>query len=345
MNFYPLIKKTLFHFDPETAHDFSLKMMASHPFIGDVMGREASSNDYSLKVGNNRWMFPVGLAAGLDKNGACIDFLSRLGFGAVEVGTVTPKPQIGNEKPRLWRYPQEASLRNRMGFNNSGAQSFANNISTYHGNTPVGVNIGKNKVTPDDMAYSDYQSLYEKFKNDCDYIVINVSSPNTPGLREHQSKEGLENILKHISREEGDCDLYVKIAPDINEGSISDVVELVKKYDLTGLVATNTTIMEDRGPGGVSGKLLYEKARTIRMKCLEHLKETPEIEFIGVGGFSNFAQLLEYWRSGGKAVQVYSSFIFQGPQLLQDVQDGLDIFFKKYQVSNFEDFLHAVMEK
>lgn len=340
---YRILKKILFQLDAERAHDFTIKLAHGFPAVSSFLGRSLSQN-FSLKVSNNTWTFPVGLAAGLDKNAYAYDFFQGVGFGAVEVGTVTPKAQAGNDKPRLFRYIEEESIRNCMGFNNEGLSALLKNLSVIGlRNSPLGVNIGKNKLTSDDMAHEDYAILFHALKNKCDYIVINVSSPNTPGLREHQTKDGLEVILKNLNYK-NEVDLFVKIAPDIELTSVKDICELVKKYNLSGIVATNTTIMPDRGNGGVSGKLLFDKARTVRKKCLEILKEDSKRSLIGVGGFSDFEQMKEYWRSGGSALQIYSSFIFQGPEILKDVERKISKDYQKFQVNNFEDYLLALRE-
>lgn len=341
---YNLLKKILFKLDAEKAHDLTINLAHLLPAISPLLGRN-SSDKFSLKVANNTWSFPVGLAAGLDKNAYAFDFFQGLGFGAVEVGTVTPKPQTGNDKPRLFRYIEEESIRNCMGFNNQGLSGLLENLKTITTrNIPLGINIGKNKTTNDDLAHEDYAVLYHALNNKCDYIVINVSSPNTPGLREHQTKDGLETILKKLDYK-NEVDLFVKIAPDIELSSITDICELVKKYGLTGIVATNTTIMPERGIGGVSGQLLYNKADLIRKRCIEVLKEDPQRNLIGVGGFSSFEQMKNYWQSGGRALQIYSSFIFQGPEILKNIQRRLLNDFEEYQVKNFEEYLEAIRKE
>lgn len=342
---YNLIKKILFKFDAENAHDLAINFAHTFPFVADLISEKSNDDKHAIKVANNTWSFPVGLAAGLDKNAYAYDFFSKLGFGAIEVGTVTPIAQSGNEKPRLFRYIEEESIRNCMGFNNLGIENLIINISKINKRgVPLGVNIGKNKVTSEELAHEDYRVLYEKLKNKCDYVVINVSSPNTPGLRDHQTKSGLENILKNIDYKK-EVDLFVKIAPDITSDAIVDICELVKEYNLSGIVATNTTIMPERGAGGVSGKLLFERSKFIRNKCLEVLREDPVRELIGVGGFSHFEQMKDYWKMGGKSLQIYSSFIFQGPQILNDISKKLLEEYRHYQVSNFEEYLIALRKE
>jgi len=341
---YNLFKPIAFSLDAEFVHDQTISLLSKNGHWGRFLGRQSSPYDMSLKVGSQIWNFPVGLAAGLDKNGQCYDFFDGLGFGAVEVGTVTPKPQIGNPKPRLFRYPDEESLRNCMGFNNLGGEFMLETVSRIRGRrAPLGINIGKNKLTADELAHEDYQSLYNKFKTIADYIVVNVSSPNTPGLREHQSRDGLESILKSLDRKKDDVDLFVKISPDMNIDSVTDVVEVAQKYNATGIIGTNTTIMEDKGVGGVSGKLLFEKSKLMRSKCLEAMAQT-DLEFIGVGGFSSLDEIVDYWKQGGRALQIYSSFIFQGPQILKDISDGIIELMELHRVNSLEDLILSIRE-
>ena len=327
--------------DAERAHDLTIALMHKYPLFSKVLAKEIDHR-LTLKVGSLNWKSPVGLAAGLDKNALAYDFLSHIGFGAVEVGTVTPRPQAGNEKPRLFRYPEEKSLRNCMGFNNEGSAFLLNEVQKIrYRNTPLGINIGKNKLTADDKAQEDYAYLYNLYKDVADYIVINVSSPNTPGLRSHQTKEALATIFNELDHKKSNVDLYVKIAPDIEEDEIKAVCETAKKYDLTGVVATNTTIMPERGVGGISGDLLYNKAKNVRRSCIDILKEVEELEFIGVGGFSNYEQLKDFWKDGGKAIQLYSSFIFNGPKMLSDINNDILFDIQKHGVKDISELIES----
>ncbi|EPZ49272.1 dihydroorotate dehydrogenase (fumarate) [Bacteriovorax sp. BAL6_X] len=319
---YSLARNFLFKLDAEDAHDLTIDLMEKFPVISEIFP-SYRRNNLKLKIGNNIWATPIGLAAGLDKNCRGYQFLSNLGFGAVEVGTVTPRAQAGNPRPRLFRYIEEESIRNCMGFNNEGGEFLKNQVRLAQRSIPLGVNIGKNKDTPDELAYEDYASLYQDFKELADYIVINVSSPNTPGLRSHQTRESLEKIFSALERKEGEVDLYLKISPDIDEDEIDSIIKVANDYKLTGIIATNTTIMQERGVGGISGKLLLNKARDIRKACLTKMKDYPNLEFIGVGGFSSYEDVMDYWCDGGKFLQVYSAFVFQGPKLLQDLNKAI----------------------
>lgn len=329
--------------DAEAAHELTIHSMKA---FGRFLPDQKVDPRFSLKVMGMNFKNPIGLAAGLDKNAEAIDFMTHLPFGFVEVGTVTPKGQVGNEKPRLFRYVEEESLRNRMGFNNQGAEAVLKNLlkANKRGKI-VGVNLGKNKLTSNDEAPADYSYLYQKFAPHADYLVINVSSPNTPGLRDLLKDAGLRQIFEAVDSERKKISkpLLVKVSPDMALEELASVVGLVNEYKLDGIIATNTTIMKERGEGGVSGKLLTAKARATREFLLKEIKNTnSSCELIGVGGISNFADLMDFWRAGGKLAQIYSGFVFQGPPLLYQVESELAQEFKKRGVKTFEEFLHSV---
>lgn len=343
--FYPYFKNLAFKVDAEVAHELTLKSMR---LLGPWVNNTPTDPRFKLQAMGLNFKSPLGLAAGLDKNASAINFLSYLPFSFIEVGTVTPLPQSGNPKPRLWRYVEEESLRNCMGFNNAGAALVLKNIQNSDRREKVlGVNLGKNKVTPNEHAYSDYASLYETFAPHADYLVINVSSPNTPGLRDLLQDQGLRDIFEAVSekRKAKKKPLLVKISPDMQHTELDSVVNLVKEFELSGIIATNTTIMPERGAGGISGKLLLEKSRATRKYLLSALKETPEIELIGVGGFSGYEDLLDFWRDGGRLVQLYSAFVFQGPKVLFDIEKRLSEDMDQRGVSTFADFLSSLNSK
>lgn len=339
---YPFFKSIAFKFDPELAHELTLKAMKHlSPWVENT----PTDPRFRLNAMGLSFKSPIGLAAGLDKNAEAIGFLSYLPFGFIEVGTVTPLAQKGNEKPRLFRYPKEESLRNSMGFNNHGMDKILHNVQNANRREKIlGVNLGKNKVTENVDAPNDYAVLYEKFAPHADYLVINVSSPNTPGLRDLLQDKGLREIFAAVNarRIHDNKPLLVKVSPDMSEEELLSVVELVKEYKLTGIIATNTTIMPEKGPGGVSGKLLFEKAKKTRSFLLKQLKTHPEIELIGVGGFSSYEEIKEYWREGGKLVQLYSAFVFQGPKLLFDIEKKLATDMEKAKAASFEEFLSSL---
>lgn len=340
---YKLFKTAAFQLDPEFIHEHSMDFLGMFPGLSSsLFGKVELGDRFSLNVGGNKWPFPVGLAAGLDKNAMAINFFSQLPLGAVEVGTVTPKPQPGNDKPRLFRYVGEESLRNRMGFNNDGADALLERIQKSNSNGRLlGVNLGKNKVTPAEKACDDYATLYKSFAPVADYLVVNVSSPNTPGLRDLQGEEEMDRIFEALAplRKEVSVPLYLKIAPDLSDEGVLSLVEISKKHSLTGLIATNTTIMEERGPGGISGRLLAAKSKNVREKILQALKETPDIELIGVGGVSSSRDLFEFWQAGGKVMQVYTAFIFQGPGLLHDMYKDVNKLLKVNGAKSLQELL------
>lgn len=341
--FYPYFKKIAFKVDPEIAHELTLKSMR---LLGPWINNVPSDPRFKLQAMGLTFKGPVGLAAGLDKNATAINFLSHFPFSFIEVGTVTPLAQSGNPKPRLFRYIGEESLRNCMGFNNDGAAAVLKNIQNAERREKIlGVNLGKNKITPNENAYSDYATLYEIFAPHSDYLVINVSSPNTPGLRDLLQDRGLRDILVAVSekRKIFKRPLLVKVSPDMTHQELDSVVALAVEFELSGIIATNTTIMPERGPGGVSGKLLYEKSRATRKYLLNALKETPEIELIGVGGFSSYEDLLDFWADGGRLVQLYSAFVFQGPKFLFEIERRLAADMDRLKVSSFEEFRRSLM--
>lgn len=337
---YPLFKNIAFKLDAEIAHEMTIKSMH---LLGPWVNNTPTDPRFSVEAFNLNFLGPIGLAAGLDKNAEAINFLTYLPFGFIEVGTVTPLPQSGNPKPRLFRYIEEESLRNCMGFNNAGAEVVLKNIQNSNSRDKIlGVNLGKNKITSNELAQNDYASLYEKFAPVSDYLVINVSSPNTPGLRDLLQDRGLREIFEAVTSKRKVCPrpLLVKVSPDMTEDELTSVVELVREFKLNGIIATNTTIMPERGAGGVSGKLLFEKSRETRKFLLGLLKETPEIELIGVGGFSCYEDCLDFWKMGGKLIQVYSSFVFQGPRLLFEIEKRLAEDMTANNIKSFEEFRH-----
>ena len=276
----------------------------------------------------------MGLAAGLDKNAKALGFFSNIGLGALEVGTVTPLPQEGNLKPRLFRYPDIHSLRNSMGFPNDGMDIIERRIASFRGSSkntiPIGINLGKNRDTPMRQAFRDYQILYDRFDPLADYLVINISSPNTPGLLKLQQKKELERILDSLSdsRRDYPCPLFIKVAPDIDRQALKELVAIGEKYHLSGLIATNTASMESYGAGGMSGEILKEKANQTRKMALALTKDSP-LEIIGCGGISSFEDILEFWKEGGHIVQIYTALIYKGPSLLREIKDKIDQLMKE----------------
>lgn len=345
---YNLFKQLAFQIDPEKAHHLSIQFASRFPALArGLLAEDIDDEKYHVSLAGQEWIFPVGLAAGLDKNAEALSFFSEIGFGAIEVGTVTPLAQAGNPRPRLWRYPKIESLRNAMGFNNLGMDQVFDHIQCQpRPRCPLGVNLGKNKATPPEQAASDYRKLYTKFAPLADYLVINVSSPNTPGLRNLQGQDELRSILSSLGqpRQELSKPLFVKISPDINPDDIQGIVAVTQEFNMTGLIATNTTIVEELGPGGISGQLLKEKAKFIRTETLRYARNTG-LEVIGVGGISTYEDLVEFWKMGGRVVQIYTSFIYHGPALLKAIKDRIDQDLNKFSLRNVEALISHYKEK
>ncbi len=339
---YSLLRNLAFKFDPETAHHLFSTLYQKAPFLISPFFKPIElSNKYQVNSKNLNWNFPVGLAAGFDKDGLVTLPLAQMGFGSIEVGTVTPEPQMGNPKPRIFRLPEDKSLRNSMGFPGSGMNEVLKRIEKFNNrNFSLGINLGKNKLTPDEEAYKDYEILYEKFAPFSDYLVINLSSPNTPGLRDLQKSESLEIILNAVKRPRDllNKPLFLKISPDINFKDIDDILKLANKFALSGIIATNTTIIPELGKGGVSGNLLKEKASFLRKELLKKMKDYPEMDLIGVGGIDSFDDLKQFWDAGGKFAQIYTSFIYQGTNILFEIQKGIDDLLKKNNCQNLNEY-------
>lgn len=282
---------------------------------------------------------PIGLAAGFDKNAAYIPLMARLGFGHLEVGTVTPLPQLGNDKPRLFRLPDDYALINRMGFNNAGVDVMVKNLSSKKTidarekyKVIIGGNIGKNKITPNEDAWKDYVTCFEKLFEHVDYFVVNVSSPNTPGLRELQEKEPLKKILASIqeinSAKQHPKPLLLKIAPELSTEQLRDVIEIASEVSLNGIIATNTTLdrtqlktntekLQKIGAGGLSGKPLMQKSNDILWFLRRELgKNFP---LIGVGGIMNEKDVKEKLNRGADLVQIYTGLIYQGQSIVKNM--------------------------
>lgn len=286
---------------------------------------------------------PVGLAAGFDKNAQYMEELDALGFGFIEIGTVTPKPQEGNPKPRLFRLPKDKALINRMGFNNDGVKLVASRLlkwrEAHNGRTElvIGGNIGKNKVTPNEDAWKDYEICFRELFDLVDFFVVNVSSPNTPGLRELQEKESLRKILSHLQtinqQQAYPKPILLKIAPDLTVEQLDDVIDLAMEIRLDGLVASNTTInredltnesrtkAENIGAGGLSGLPLREKSTAIIRYI--HKKTNGSIPIIASGGIFNSKDAKEKLEAGASLVQVWTGFIYEGPAIAKNICDGL----------------------
>jgi dihydroorotate dehydrogenase len=337
---YSLVKPLLFAVDAEAAHNFSLDVARLCPVLGKISGIDLDSK-LSIKVGNGHWTFPVGLAAGLDKNAEALNFFSHQGFGAIECGTITLQPQSGNPRPRMFRYPEEKSLRNAMGFPNQGLLQIMPRLKCYEGKTPLGINLGKNKDSTATESIEELSLMLETLQEYASYFAINVSSPNTPGLRALQEKSYLTELFSELNRVRNNKDLYLKIAPDLSQEKIIELTHLASDFKLAGIIATNTTIMPERGIGGISGKLLSEKSRSVRKVILN---EHSNLELIAVGGISEPKDLFDLWRDGGKAAQVYTSYVYQGPELLKNFKKEILSFITKQELT-LEQFFSLTLEE
>ncbi len=333
---YKLIKPLFFQFDPEKIHytvtDF-LKITQKVWGLPNLLKRFFVFEDKRLErnIFGLDFKNPVGLAAGFDKNGEFIEELANFGFGFIEVGTVTPLPQPGNEKPRMFRLPADEALINRMGFNNKGVEVLARKLqSVKRDGLIIGGNIGKNKNTPNEDAVSDYIKCFDALFDVVDYFVVNVSSPNTPGLRALQEKEPLKNILNTLQQRNKKSDIskpiLLKIAPDLTNDQLDDIVEIVRETKIAGVIASNTTISRDnlqssenlkRETGGLSGKPLTKRSTEV-IRYLSQ-KSNKSFPIIGVGGIHSGKDAKEKLEAGAALVQIYTGFVYEGPGLVKEI--------------------------
>jgi dihydroorotate dehydrogenase len=338
-----IAKPLLFKLDAERAHHFTfdnLKWAAGLPGAKSVLRGLYNYQHPSLarEVFGLKFPNPVGLAAGLDKNAVLTDELATMGFGFVEIGTVTPRPQPGNPQPRLFRLPQDEALINRMGFNNDGATVVAERLhQRKNRQLIIGGNIGKNKDTPNEQAAQDYMAAYDALAEEVDYFVVNVSSPNTPGLRELQDKKPLISLLQQVQeRNQARATprpLLLKIAPDLTDAQLDDILEIARETKLSGLVATNTTIARPEslrtpaatvaahGAGGLSGRPLRERATEV-VRYL-HRHSQGALPIIGAGGIHSAQDALDKLAAGASLVQLYTGFIYEGPGLVSQINRAL----------------------
>jgi len=318
------MKAFLFRLDPERAHDFALRA-ASRGGSGLAKlcgGRRVPGLE--KEVAGIRFPNPVGLAAGLDKNGVALPFWRALGFGFVEVGTVTPRPQSGNPRPRVWRFPKHHALGNHLGFPSHGAGMVAARLrrDKLIGDV-IGINLGKNRDTPLERAVDDYLAALDATRSVADYWVVNVSSPNTPDLRKLQSKEYLAELLGRVCAAANGVPVFVKLSPDLDDGQLADAATACRGSGCGGIIATNTTVARPEGvtfAGGLSGRPLAERAREV----LARLKElAPAIPLVSVGGIDSAEEARARLAAGADLVQVYTGLVFQGPGLVTRILKGL----------------------
>lgn len=321
MSWYDLAKPFFFKLDAEWVHEHGLEAIVK----GWVQGRRYDAPTLKTRAFGRDLANPVGLAAGFDKNAVAVDHWAEFGFGFVEVGTITRHAQAGNPKPRLFRMPESRAIVNRMGFNNDGADAVAERLAKRTSTIPVGVNLGKSKVTPLEEAASDYAYSYARLRPLADYVVVNVSSPNTPGLRSLQDREPLLRILGGLRELDAAVPLFVKIAPDLSDEALADVVGVAVECNLTGIIATNTTIQRPV-PSDLAGGMSGEPLRPLATSCLKKLKPmVPDsMTLIGVGGIMNGRDAHERIEAGADLVQVYSGWVYGGPDFIADMLEDLD---------------------
>jgi dihydroorotate dehydrogenase len=329
---YEILKLYLFQLEPEKAHqkiyNILEKLSENHIFsslmkwLYNFQNPNLEKNIWGLTFKN-----PIGIAAGFDKNAEWINILPLLGFGFMEVGSVTPLPQEGNPKPRLFRLTKDLALLNRMGFNNQGMICIKKNLQKrkFH-DIVIGINIGKNKNTPNELAYQDYCKCLEYLYEDGDYFVINISSPNTPHLRDLQKKDALKSLVEpvqNLNKKLGNKPLLIKIAPDITDENLMHILEMIKLYEIQGIVATNTTVHKENllsyqsemGDGGISGKPLQNLAN----QWIQKIRSCSDIPIIGVGGIMTPEDALAKIHLGADLLQIYTGFIYYGPYLPRDI--------------------------
>jgi dihydroorotate dehydrogenase len=336
---YNQLKPLLFTLDPEKAHGLTMRWllrMMKVPGFSAAFGRTFSLNDKSLEktIAGLTFKNPVGLAAGFDKDGKYVAAMALLGFSHIEIGTVTPKPQAGNPKPRLFRLIKSRGLINRMGFNNNGVEALASRLEKYKPQgIIIGANIGKNKDTPNEEAVNDYLICFKRLYHLADYFTVNVSSPNTPGLRALQDKEPLTQLLTALQKENtSNKPVFLKIAPDLTTQQLDEIVEIIFTTGLTGVIATNTTITRDGlkeplseiesiGAGGLSGAPELNMSVSVVQYLAE--KSGKKFSIIGVGGIEDYRSAKMHLDAGADLIQVYTGLIYTGPAIVRNILKGL----------------------
>ena len=331
-----LIRPLFFIFNAEFIHNISLSLVNLLYFIPGIklISKKIfclEDERLSFNFENIKFKNKIGLAAGFDKNAEHLDVLETFGFGHVEVGTVTPKPQSGNEKPRLFRLSSDKALLNRMGFNNDGVDAVIKRLKKYRGNMVIGVNIGKNKQTSNEKAVDDYLFCFKKLRDYVDYFTVNVSSPNTPDLRELQSKSNLDILISQIqleNRKKNKIPVFIKIAPDLDLNEVEDIIKVCENHKINGIIATNTTISRDNiknkkinhmGDGGISGRPISDKSN----KVISHIKKSSRLKIIGVGGVFDINDFHNKIDSGADLVQVYTGWIYEGPSMIKRINKAI----------------------
>ncbi len=338
---YPILKWFFFRFDPEKVHYFTFKLIRfwlAVPLVKPIWKKMYAPTHELLKTEVAGIVFPnpVGLAAGFDKNALLVNQLAACGFGFIEIGTVTPLAQDGNPKPRLFRLIEDEAIINRMGFNNDGVDAIVERLKKLKPECIIGGNIGKNKLTPNENATSDYLIAYNALEPHIDYFVVNVSSPNTPNLRELQDKKPLLELLNTIMNRKVEIKsskpVFLKIAPDLTNSQLDDIIEIVAETGIAGVIATNTTIdrsglktaknrVEAIGAGGVSGKPVSQRSTEVIRYLSDH--SGKKFPIIGVGGIHSAEDALEKLAAGASLVQLYTGFIYEGPAIAKRINKAI----------------------
>ena len=337
-----MMRPVMFGLDAERAHEIgikALKMGLASPFYSDAgLDGFGAIERFGLKFAN-----PLGLAAGFDKNGVAVEQLASLGFGFVEVGTVTYEPQPGNPKPRLFRLPEDQGLINRLGFNNDGAVAVAERLKTINRKCIVGVNIGKNKNVPNEEATENYLRSFDIVHPAADYIAVNISSPNTPNLRELQKADNLEELLGALAARNnhfGRKPLLVKIAPDLSHSEIEAIVDICLLHEIDGVIATNTTISRDGlrsnidEAGGLSGKPLTKRSTEVISSIYKFSQ--GKLPIVGVGGIFTAEDAFAKIAAGASLIQAYTGFVYGGPSFAKDITSGLAAILKERGFKNLD---------
>ena len=328
---YNTIKNIMFKFEPETAHYIAETGLKALPYcrtLNNYMVKENFINHEMLsqELFGTTFSNPIGLGAGFDKNATMIKAMPTMGFGYTEIGTMTPKPQPGNAKPRLFRYPEYNAIQNAMGFNNKGSFEVIQNLKkVYPFAIPVGASIGKNKATPEDQALDDYENLIRGFKDICDYMVVNISSPNTPNLRDLQNEEFIKAVFG-MAKEITDTPILLKIAPDMAAETAITLCQTAIESGADGIIATNTTqdyslLPNPQDFGGLSGEILSEKSYELFKAIGKELHDKTTL--ISVGGIGDAKDVYRRIKAGATLVQIYSAFIFQGPSMCKNINNEL----------------------
>ena len=318
--------------DPEASHNFSLAALRGMEKLGLAGLMAAKVADNPQQIMGLTFKNPVGLAAGLDKNGDYIDALAALGFGSIEIGTITPRPQAGNPQPRLFRLPEHTAIINRMGFNNDGVDKLVENVKAAKFDGILGINIGKNKDTPNDKAVDDYLLCMDKVYAHASYITVNLSSPNTPGLRDLQFGEPLRQLLEQLKQRQQvlatqhgkHVPLAIKVAPDMSNDDIQDIAQSLLDFEIEGLIATNTTISREAVAGHVhaneAGGLSGAPVADLSTQTIQQFSDILQgkVALIGVGGITDTASAAAKKQAGAAMIQIYSGFIYKGAALIED---------------------------